>query len=90
MSETSIQLQTQASMMDTSSVSLDSAGRPIIIYPPSQARRQAKYKPRFAEFACDTGEVFRFAVLVTKTVIPKAFWGNEKNLELVMQRPFLI
>lgn len=58
MLETSIHLQTQASVIDTS-VSFDSAGRPIISSALSEAKRQTKYKPRFAEFACGPGEVRR-------------------------------
>ena len=85
MSETSIQLQTQASVADTS-ISLDSAGRPIIAHITSQARKHAKYKPRFAEFAAGANEVFRYAVVVTKAIVPKAFWGSDHNFEVVMRR----
>ncbi|PIL35516.1 hypothetical protein GSI_02244 [Ganoderma sinense ZZ0214-1] len=85
MSETSIQLQTQPSLADTS-VSLDSSGRPIIAHISSQARKHSKYKPRFAEFAAGATEVFRYAVVVTKTVVPKAFWGSDHNFEVVMRR----
>ena len=85
MSETSIQLQTQASAANTS-ISLDSAGRPIIPHIDSQARKQTKYKPRFAEFSAGANEVFRYAVLVTKAVIPKAFWGSEHNFEVIVLR----
>ena len=85
MSETSVQLQTQPTVTDTS-ISLDSAGRPILPHVPSQARKQTKYKPRFAEFACTTNEVFRYAVTVTKAVIPKTFWGSDHNFEVTMQR----
>lgn len=85
MSETSIQLQTQASLVD-SSVSLDAAGRPMISHDISEARRQTKCKPRFAEFACGSDQVFRYAALVTKTIIPKAFWGSDMNFDVVMQR----
>ena len=56
MSETSAQIQTQASVVE-SDISLDSAGRPIITHGQSQARKQqTKPKPRFAEFACSVGE----------------------------------
>ena len=85
MSETSIQLQTQASAANTS-ISLDSAGRPIIPHIDSQARKQAKYKPRFAEFSAGANEVFRYAVLVTQAVIPKMFWGSDHNFEVAMRR----
>jgi hypothetical protein len=47
-------------------------------------RREPKPKPRFAEFACRTGEVWRFAVLVTEAVIPKPFWGSDTNFKLTM------
>ncbi|KAI0719339.1 hypothetical protein C8T65DRAFT_569257 [Cerioporus squamosus] len=85
MSESSIQLQTQVTAVDTS-VSLDSAGRPIICHASSQARRQTKYKPRFAEFSYNTWDVCRYAILVTKAVIPMDFWGGNHNFQLVMQR----
>ncbi|KAI0635988.1 hypothetical protein C8Q77DRAFT_606942 [Trametes polyzona] len=84
MSETSIQLQTQATFID-GSVSLDSAGRPVIVHDLSQARRQTKYKPKFAEFVCSPGEVYRYVVLVTKAVVPQAFWGSARNFDVVMQ-----
>jgi hypothetical protein len=29
--------------------------------------------------------VYRYIVLVTKTVIPKSFWGSESNLRLVLK-----
>ena len=85
MLETSIQLQTQPSVADTS-ISLDSSGRPIITHITSQARKHSKYKPRFAEFAVGATEVFRYAVVVTKFVVPKAFWGSDHNFEVVMRR----
>lgn len=56
MSESSIQLRTQATAVDTS-VSLDSAGRLVTFHASSQARRQAKYKPRFAEFSYGAWDV---------------------------------
>ncbi|KAI0367818.1 hypothetical protein BV20DRAFT_915159, partial [Pilatotrama ljubarskyi] len=89
MSETSIQLQTQVTLGD-GSVSLDSAGRPVISHDLSQAHRQVKYKPRFAEFVCEVGEVYRYAVLVTKAVIPDTFWGSRRNFEVLMQSPSLL
>ncbi|TBU33339.1 hypothetical protein BD311DRAFT_774454 [Dichomitus squalens] len=89
MSETSIQLQTQPTVADTS-ISLDAAGRPVLaLHAPSQARKHARHKPRFAEFACGADEVFRYAVLVTKAVVPKAFWGSDYNLGVAMQRACL-
>lgn len=30
-------------------------------------------------------QIFRFAVLVTRTVIPKTFWGSDENFEVMMQ-----
>ncbi len=83
MSEASIQLQTQPSLADTS---LDSAGRPVIAHTTSQSGKHSKYKPRFAEFAADATEVFRYAVVVTKAVVPKAFWGSDYNFGVVMRR----
>ncbi|KAI0775158.1 hypothetical protein BD413DRAFT_471759 [Trametes elegans] len=90
MSETSIQLQSQGVFVN-SSISLDSAGRPMIIHDQSRAGRQQKQKPRFAEFACGVDEVFRYAILVTKAVIPRAFWGSDKNFKVLMQcKPFIL
>ncbi|KAG1899510.1 uncharacterized protein F5891DRAFT_953648, partial [Suillus fuscotomentosus] len=40
------------------------------------------HKPRFLEFTCSHAKVFRHAILVTKAVIPNAFWGCEKNFEV--------
>ncbi|OJT07372.1 Telomerase reverse transcriptase [Trametes pubescens] len=79
MSETSVQLQTQATFIDTS-VSLNSSGRPVIAHDTSQARRQVRHKPKFAEFVCSEGEVYRYANLVTKAVVPQAMWGNVKHM----------
>ncbi|KAI0663883.1 hypothetical protein C8Q70DRAFT_384202 [Cubamyces menziesii] len=56
MSEMSIQLQTQASVTNHS-ISLDLSGRPIFVHDQSQARKQLKHKPRFAEFVCGVDEV---------------------------------
>ncbi|KAJ8494766.1 hypothetical protein ONZ51_g2140 [Trametes cubensis] len=83
MSEMSIQLQTQASVTNHS-ISLDLSGRPIFVHDQSQARRQLKHKPRFAEFVCGVDEVFRYAVLVTRAVIPKVFWGSKRNFLVTM------
>lgn len=44
---------------------------------------EMKHKPRFVDFTCDYSEVFRFAVVVTKLVIPKAFWGCERNFKII-------
>ncbi|KAI0833540.1 hypothetical protein BC628DRAFT_1308718 [Trametes gibbosa] len=89
MSETSTQLRTQATFIDAN-VSLDSAGRPMLIHEPSQARRQIQHKPKFAEFVCSAGEVYRYAILVTKAVIPKTLWGSTKNFDVVLQSAFVI
>ncbi|TFY78051.1 hypothetical protein EWM64_g5960 [Hericium alpestre] len=35
-------------------------------------------------FACGYNEVFRYAVLVTKAVIPKALWGSDENFKVMM------
>ncbi|KAL7279239.1 hypothetical protein ACG7TL_007079 [Trametes sanguinea] len=83
MSETSIRLQTQATFHD-GSISLDSAGRPVVYHTASPAQRSAKYKPKFAEFMCGADEVSRYAVLVTKAVIPKALWGSDRNFKITM------
>ncbi|KAN0139057.1 Telomerase ribonucleoprotein complex - RNA binding domain containing protein [Lactarius tabidus] len=44
----------------------------------------SKCKPRFAEFACSFVEIFRFAAVVTKAVIPMSFWGGDENFRVVM------
>ncbi len=54
MSETSIQLRSQASLGNTS---IDSNGNPIIPFGLTQARKHALNKPRFIEFACNYVEV---------------------------------
>ncbi|KAI8969502.1 hypothetical protein BD414DRAFT_428487 [Trametes punicea] len=89
MSESSIQLQTQATVVD-GSISLDSAGRPMIAHHQSQARKNAKDKPRFAEFVCSVEEVYRYAVLITNAVIPKAFWGSNRNFQVTMSSKFCL
>ncbi|KAI9066222.1 hypothetical protein FKP32DRAFT_1566221 [Trametes sanguinea] len=83
MSETSIQLKTQATFHD-GSISLDSTGRPIAYQSSSQAQKSARYKPKFAEFMCGVDEVFRYAVLVTNAVIPKVLWGSDRNFKITM------
>ncbi|KAG0702506.1 hypothetical protein DFH29DRAFT_804932 [Suillus ampliporus] len=78
-SENSIQLKSQASQNE---MSIDSAGNSIVAYD-VQGKKELEHKPRFLEFTCGHFEVFRYAMLVTKAVIPKAFWGCEKNFEIV-------
>ncbi|KAG2110432.1 hypothetical protein BD769DRAFT_1365127 [Suillus cothurnatus] len=75
LSENSIQLKSQASQND---MSIDSAGNGGQI--PS---KEMEHKPRFLEFTCSHAEVYRYAILVTKAVIPKAFWGCERNFKVV-------
>lgn len=102
MSERSIQLRTQPSVVDAS-VSIDSADLSISPHGLSQAEKHTKPKPRFAEFACSQtqvnscftpdvmdnnvfSQVYCYAVLVTEAVIPKAFWGSDKNFKLILER----
>ncbi|KAH9063859.1 hypothetical protein EDB87DRAFT_73713 [Lactarius vividus] len=75
LSEESIYMSTQRSSTSTLSTSLGPS------YPSTGG---SKCKPRFAEFACPFVEVYRFAVVVTKAVIPKNFWGGNENFRLVM------
>ena len=82
LSENPSQPRTQATHPDHD-ISTDSFGRSIIATGISFAEQQTKQKPRFAEFMCSYAEVFRFAVVVTKAVIPTAFWGSQKNFKLV-------
>ncbi|KAG6908673.1 hypothetical protein DXG01_003687 [Tephrocybe rancida] len=65
--------------------SIDSEGNSILPFGLTQAERHAKSKPRFADLACSFVEVFRYVVLITKAVIPKAFWGNESNFEVILK-----
>ena len=89
MSETlSSQLYTQERRSDHS-ISFDSSGRPIMPQGLSQAKQEATQKPRFAEFTCSYNEVYCFAVLITKTVIPMQFWGSKWNFNLIKDREFL-
>ncbi|KAG1744069.1 uncharacterized protein EDB91DRAFT_1050915 [Suillus paluster] len=78
-SENSIQLKSQASQ---NNMSIDSAGNSIVVHA-VQGKREIEHKPRFLEFTCSHFEVYRYVILVTKAVIPKAFWGCEKNFEIV-------
>ncbi|GJE88721.1 telomerase reverse transcriptase [Phanerochaete sordida] len=83
MSETHSQaLQTQPPW-PSNEISVDSEGRSIVAAGVSFTTAQVRQKPRFAEFMCSYAEVFRFAVIVTKTVIPMAFWGSEYNFKLI-------
>lgn len=90
-------------------VSVDTSGWPVLPHGLSQAEKQGKKKPRFAEFTCSHTEVgvlywvapsgtcvahareqvYRYAVLVTKAVIPNAFWGSAKNTKLMLSRKTL-
>jgi hypothetical protein len=54
MSETSIRLRSQGSLLDTS---VDSIGVPITPRGFSQAEKHVKIKPKFAEFMCSHVEV---------------------------------
>ncbi|KAJ7227316.1 hypothetical protein GGX14DRAFT_347333, partial [Mycena pura] len=67
-------------------VSLDSEGNTILPAGLSQAALHARAKPRFVEYACSHFEIYRYAVLVSKAVIPPAFWGSEANFKLVLSR----
>ncbi|KAN0092974.1 Telomerase ribonucleoprotein complex - RNA binding domain containing protein [Tylopilus felleus] len=64
-------------------VSIDSSGNSILPQGLSQAKKYAMHKPRFIEFTCSYVEVFRYVMLVTKIVIPKQFWGSQRNFKLV-------
>ncbi|KAG5635812.1 hypothetical protein H0H81_010060 [Sphagnurus paluster] len=63
--------------------SVDLSGK--VISPTGVAQeRHGKLKPRFADFACPNVEVYRYVALVTKAVIPKAFWGSDANFKVVL------
>ncbi|TCD64911.1 hypothetical protein EIP91_003447 [Steccherinum ochraceum] len=80
-SEHSIQLHSQAVISDPS-ISHD-IGSTTFGSALSQIQRQAKHKPRFAEFACSHAEVYYYAVCVTKAVVPLSLWGSEKNFKVI-------
>ncbi|KZT22067.1 hypothetical protein NEOLEDRAFT_1221248 [Neolentinus lepideus HHB14362 ss-1] len=84
MSEHGSQPKSQISQYNKS-VSLDILDRSIVSHALSQAGKGAKHKPRFAEFACSQLEVYRYAILVTRAVIPHAFWGSQKNFHVIAQ-----
>ncbi|KAF8169773.1 hypothetical protein BJ912DRAFT_861753 [Pholiota molesta] len=89
MSETSAQLRSQISL-GAGNISLDSDGNPIPAIGLTQARKHAKEKPRFIEFACSHIEVLRYVALVTMAIIPKSFWGSKTNLKLVLGCKFTL
>lgn len=78
-SENSIQLKSQASQHN---MSMYSAGNSIVA-DRVLSKKEMEHKPRFLEFTCSHAEVCRYAILVTKAVIPKAFWGCERNFKVV-------
>ncbi|TFK45864.1 hypothetical protein OE88DRAFT_1639310 [Heliocybe sulcata] len=84
MSERGSQPKSQISRYNKS-ISIDISDRSIVNHALSQARKGAKLKPRFAEFACSHLEVYRYAMLVTKAVIPHALWGSQKNFRVIAQ-----
>jgi predicted chitinase len=95
MSETSITL----TQMPLATASLDNSV--VIGNQSIKSQQGAKAKPRFAEFACDqlavsnylksnlnastSGQVFTFAVKITKGVIPRKFWGCDENFKQVVK-----
>ncbi|KAL1753027.1 hypothetical protein FB107DRAFT_218684 [Schizophyllum commune] len=76
------------SQMSAGNTSTDSNGRPIQPLGLTQAERYAQAKPKFTEFECSYEEVYRYASLITRTVIPKGFWGTADNMKLVLRRTF--
>ncbi|KAL1727288.1 hypothetical protein EV714DRAFT_172881, partial [Schizophyllum commune] len=74
------------SQMSAGNTSTDSNGRPIQPLGLTQAERYAQAKPKFTEFECSYEEVYRYASLITRTVIPKGFWGTADNTKLVLRR----
>ncbi|KAH8823013.1 hypothetical protein DL96DRAFT_1470040 [Flagelloscypha sp. PMI_526] len=51
----------------------------------SQARQHRESKPKFSDFACSYVEVYRYLVLLTDEVIPKAFWGSGRNYKTILK-----
>ena len=94
------------SQMSVGNTSTDSNGRPIQPLGLTQAERYAQAKPKFTEFecsyeevsrirvwglhSCSSTQVYRYASLITRTVIPKGFWGTADNMKLVLRRTFLL
>lgn len=72
---------TQAGM----DISIDVSHASMVVpHGASQAKRQAQAKPRFADFSCSHAEVYRFVASIILTVIPRAFWGSQKNLKAIL------
>ncbi|KAK7050869.1 Telomerase reverse transcriptase [Paramarasmius palmivorus] len=63
--------------------SLDTEGNSILPMGQTQAEREAKRKPHFAEFCCSHEEVYRFVIRVVHAVIPKSFWGSKSNFKVI-------
>ena len=51
-----------------------------------KTQAQAKLKPKFAEFTCNIAEVYLFVCVITKEVIPHAFWGSHNNRKTAFSR----
>ncbi|KAF7316755.1 Telomerase reverse transcriptase [Mycena chlorophos] len=66
--------------------SYDTDGDTISAIGLTQARDHARRKPHLAEMACSHDQVFRYAMLATKTVFPNAFWGSRANFLHIMKK----
>ncbi|KAL0579065.1 Telomerase reverse transcriptase, partial [Marasmius crinis-equi] len=74
------------SQLSKGDISLDTAGNSISLLGLTQAEREAKRKPQFAELCCTYEEVYRFVVAVVQAVIPKAFWGSKDNFKHICRQ----
>ncbi|GAA5952834.1 hypothetical protein JCM3765_002979 [Sporobolomyces pararoseus] len=52
---------------------------------PVKIKAGLEKKPKLAEFACTPYEVESYIQAVVRDVIPRAFWGSDRNAKLVMK-----
>ncbi|KLO08924.1 hypothetical protein SCHPADRAFT_798068, partial [Schizopora paradoxa] len=83
-SEQSIDIGAQLATQAPIQSNMDSVGS-ISAHGLSLANAHAKFKPKFADFTCSHTEVLLFARLITKEVIPHAFWGSDHNFNIIMK-----
>lgn len=48
-----------------------------------------KAKPKFSDYACTPNEVEMFVGAIVRKVIPKDFWGSEKNFAHILKCTYL-
>ncbi|KAG8870325.1 hypothetical protein FRB97_009861 [Tulasnella sp. 331] len=62
-----------------------SHGSLIFPHGASQAQHHVKAKPKFAEFACNHANVYRYVANITLAVFPRDMWGSAKNLKVILK-----